>query len=302
MDPAFTKYLSTLKTKQDCLRALKTPITNSQEKRDAIEDIIERLDAEAIELAKNTPPEWIRAGVIGTVDFDKGRVGFVLRDKKGIATPIVEYVSGPWVDEADEEGHDRFTVCRILLHPATYANGILHITDETYSVTSRAGASASTIIAFCCGNLILRARACIDNVLPLTAEDYPNGDWDDDDVRAEWESNAGHRLECPPIHMTVAQARSRYATPLYACWHDWPPDRAICQVTYDGDAANPSFHLNDDPNERYEWEDREPGVYLYVIDDADGYRDVIEGPFETSEEACNWAWDEYHLHPNDVPR
>lgn len=239
--------------------------------------------------------EWIRAGVVGTVDFDGDGFGFVLCDKKGKTTPIVEYAANDCHDAVT--GEHAFTVYRILLHPVTYTDGCLRFGDRKYVDWQESVANnARSIISLCCGNLVERARIYIEHDLPIAEPEWLPRDNDPEDEKAAWMAQHPHVFESLPFRITLAQARLRYSAVPYTEWQTWPPDRSLSLLHYDGDAWG---YVEDDPNEVYEWRSRKPG--FYVRHDDGEFCDVIGGPFDTPEQAREWAWTAYHDEPCDVP-
>lgn len=239
--------------------------------------------------------EWILAGVVGTVDFNGQGFGFILRDKKQAATPIVEYAANDCHDAVT--GEHGFTIYRIVLHPFAYSGGTLRcVGRKNLWWHERVENDAKAIISLCCGNLVERARMYIANDLPLEDPELLPTTKDPEHVRAAWMSQYGCAFESLPFRITASRARERYAQPLYNTWHGWPPDRNLTLMHYDGDAES---YVEDDPNEIYEWRSRSPG--FYVQEDDGEYKEIVGGPFDTHEAATNWAWEEYLADPRDVP-
>lgn len=299
MDDKFAAFLRTLKTKTDCQLARKSVLVDSKEKQAAVDEIRECFEKLERTLAKHSPPQWVRAGIIGDINYEKGRFGIIFRDKKGLAPSVVEYVSEPHTLDDDKTHEVFFYVCRLFLWPVTYSGGALRVHGRgPIGWLYDAARSSGTIISLTCGNLIERAKVYVCNELPLTDEHFPGGDFNEDAVRARWVQECGDTLEGPPMYVTLADLRKRLSSPLYSTWQDWPPDRDLIPVEYRGD---PHSLIEDDPNEEYNWDDRIPGLYLAERHDDDD-RFIVDGPFESMEQAREWAWQEYHNNPGDVPR
>ena len=297
MDDKFAAFLRTLKTKTDCQLARRSTLVNTPEKQAAVDDVRECFEKLEATLAKHSPPQWARAGIIGEIDYEKGRFGIILGDLKGLATPLLEYVSEPHTLDDDDTKEVYFYVCRLFLWPVTYTGGCLRFSGRGYAGwLDDAARSSSDIISLTCGNLIERAKTIVRNEMPLTNEHFPGGDFSDDEIKSHWVHEWGDTLEGPPMYLTLDELRKRLSSPLYSTWQDWPPDRELIPVEYDGD---PQSVIEDDLNEKYEWKDRIPGIYL--AERHDGDRFVVEGPFESMEQAREWAWQEYHNNPGDVP-
>ncbi len=234
--------------------------------------------------------------MIGTVDFKSEGFGIVLRDKNNNTTPIVEYAANDCHDAVT--GEHGYTIYRIVLHPVTYVNGSLQFGNRAHVPwRDRVSRNARAIISLCCGNLIERARVYIANDLPLEDPELLPTHEDPEHVRAAWMSQYGMAFRSLPFRITASEAKVRYSHPIFNTWHGWPPDRTLTLLHYDGAAED---YVEDDPNEIYEWQSREPGFYVKGEVD-DGYDDIVGGPFDTPQAATNWAWDEYHAAPRDVP-
>jgi hypothetical protein len=245
---------------------------------------------------KSNTVDWIRAGIVGSVEVNGQGFGFILRDKKRIATPIVEYASNDCHDIVT--GEQGFTVYRIVLHPFTYSDGILRcIGRDRVWWLDRVEGDAKAIIALCCGNLVERARVYIANDLPIEDEELLPDPRAPEHVKSAWMAEHGAAFESLPFRITATQARNRYADALYTTWQDWPPDRNLSLLHYDGDAEE---YVESDPNEVYEWQSLEPGFYVRHNDGSD--KEIIGGPFDTPEQSMEWAWTQYYEEPHDVPR